>query len=111
MILARSKNGEGTLKLELDERGLKYRFEVPDTYKGKELVSHLRRHELNQSSFCFSIPNEKGAEKWEYVDNMAVRHIYKISGLYDVAPVFQPAYSETTCYLVEGDINITEDSI
>ena len=110
MILARSKNGEGSLQLTLDDKGLKYRFEVPEFYRGKEIVAHLRRKEITKSSFCFRVSPEKGSEHWEYDETIdfAVRHIYKIDGLYDVAPVYNPAYEETTCYLVEENINIDD---
>lgn len=38
-ILARYKNGEGSLRLEIDQKGLKYRFEAPRTALG---MSYLR---------------------------------------------------------------------
>ena len=42
-VLARSKFGVGSLSLLVDETGLKYRFEAPDTALGNELLEGLKR--------------------------------------------------------------------
>ena len=55
LILARSKNGVGTLKLEADEIGLKYSYELPQTSYGKDLGINLRNGNISQSSFAFTI--------------------------------------------------------
>ena len=54
-ILARSVNGKGSLTLTVDSKGLKYRFEAPRTMLGDELLENLRRNEINQSSFAFTV--------------------------------------------------------
>lgn len=110
MILGRNNQGKGRLKLKLTNDALYYEFEIPHTYKGEELVNHLQRDEINKSSFCFSISNEPNSEYWEKQENGdVVRHIYKISGLYDIAMVYNPGYPETTCYLEIIDNNIEEN--
>ena len=98
-ILARCNKGKGSLQLELREDGLYYSFEAPNTEKGNELVEHIRRGEISQSSFAFMVANEPDAERWIKQDGILVREIYKISYLGDVAPVFTPAYSETSVSL------------
>lgn len=97
-ILARSRYGEGSLSLELREDGLFYSFEAPHTQKGDELLEHIRRGEITSSSFAFTVSQEKGSEKW-YRDNSnnLKRTIYKIDRLFDVSPVFEPAYPTTSC--------------
>jgi HK97 family phage major capsid protein len=61
-------------------------------------LEHIRRGEISQSSFAFSVANEDGAEKWtKREDGIIVREINKIARLYDISPVYQPAYTETTC--------------
>lgn len=98
VILARSRYGEGSLELELREDGLYYRFEAPSTVYGDELLEHLRRGEITSSSFAFSIPQDGESEKWTRdLDNTLHRRILKIDRLYDVSPVFEPAYLSTTC--------------
>lgn len=95
-VLARSKYGEGSLKLEIDERGLKYSFTAPNTDLGEELLEHLQRGEIDSSSFAFTVSLDEGSEKWYTVEGVQYRDIYKIENLYDVSPVYQPAYQETT---------------
>lgn len=97
-VLARSKYGEGTLQLLIDERGLLYRFEAPNTALGDELLENLKRGDIDSSSFAFSIDEEEwrnvgttANERWE-------RTIKKVRRLYDVSPVYTPAYSATSCY-------------
>ena len=96
-VLARSKKGEGSLKLSIDTRGMKYEFSAPKTALGDELLEYLERGDISASSFAFTIPKEEGAEKWEKRNGNIYRHIFKIERLFDVSPVFNPAYSETTC--------------
>nr|DAJ67095.1 MAG TPA: major capsid protein [Caudoviricetes sp.] len=95
-VLARSKYGEGSLKLEIDERGLKYSFTAPQTDLGNEILEHLQRGEIDSSSFAFTVSLDEGSEKWYTVEGVQYRDIYKIDELYDVSPVYQPAYQETT---------------
>lgn len=96
-ILARSKYGKGSLSLKLDDNGLFYSFEAPNTALGDELLEYIKRGDISQSSFAFSVSQEQGSEKWTQKNGQLYRHIYKIDKLFDIAPVFQPAYSETTC--------------
>ena len=92
-ILARSKNGNGSLMLEIDERGLKYLFEAPKTALGDELLEYLKRGDITGSSFAFSVAEDE----WNALDNGTyTRTIKKFNKVYDVSPVFNPAYTETT---------------
>lgn len=94
-ILARSKKGSGTLSLTVDGKGLRYRFDAPKTALGDELLEYLRRGEVTESSFAFTVAEdvwEKKGESWK-------RTIKKIDELYDVSPVYDAAYSQTTVYM------------
>lgn len=95
-ILARSKNGQGSLKLELDERGLKYSFDAPHTVLGDEVVEGLRRGDYSQSSFAFTVQDEAWTKE---EDGTYLRTITKIGGLYDVSIVANPAYEGTSVAL------------
>lgn len=111
-ILARSKNGKGSLCLEVDDRGVKYRFEAPKTALGDELLEYLERGDITASSFAFTIdPTDKGAEKWSNRNGKLYRDIYKINRLYDVAPVFQPAYQATSCSKRFDEVKATAEEI
>lgn len=99
-VLARSHYGSGSLSLEVDERGLKYSFESPKTSLGDELLEYLQRGDVFASSFCFSLKNgDPSYERFSQgEDGILRRDIYKIDYLYDVAPVWNPAYPDTEVY-------------
>lgn len=97
-ILARSKNGEGTLKIGVDNVGLWYEFEAPDTSVGRDLLVSLQRGDIDQSSFSFCVA--KDGQKWTETQDgdgprILTRTISKVSRLYDVSPVTYPAYEDT----------------
>lgn len=93
-VLARSKKGKGTLKLWLEPDGLHYRFDAPETQLGHELLSYLQRGEIDSSSFAFTVAED--GDKWERRGDKMFRTITKIDKLFDVSPVFQPAYEMTS---------------
>lgn len=94
-VLARSRNGAGSLELIVDEVGLKYRFEAPRTALGDELLENLRRGEVCESSFCFTVKRDT----WDYrTDGPSRRIIHEIAELFDVSPVYNAAYSATSVY-------------
>lgn len=92
-ILARSKYGKGSLSLTIDETGLKYRFDSPKTSLGDELLEYLNRGDIDSSSFAFTVAEDKWV-KGE--DGMYTRTITKFDRLFDVSPVFEPAYDATS---------------
>lgn len=91
-ILARSRFGKGSLALSADEKGLRYVFDAPRTALGDECLEYLRRGDITQSSFAFTV-KEDSWEKQE--DGTYIRTIKKFDRLYDVSPVFEPAYFGT----------------
>lgn len=95
-VLARCRYGEGSLSLSIDEKGLKYSFQAPNTELGNELIEHIRRGEIDSSSFAFIVSSEEGSEVWENINGTTHRTINKIECLCDVSPVWQPAYSATS---------------
>lgn len=94
-VLARSNKGKGSLLLSIDTKGLKYRFEAPNTPLGDELLENLNRGEIDSSSFAFTVEKDT----WERCkDGKVKRTIQKVSELYDVSPVYNAAYSQTSVY-------------
>src|SRR5690554_2926361 len=91
-ILARSKKGKGTLKLEVDSKGLLYSFDAPKTTLGDELLEYLKRGDVSESSFAFTVKDDD----WEKVGGNTRRTIRKIDQIFDVSPVYDAAYSKTT---------------
>ncbi len=95
-VLARSRYGSGSLSLTIENDGLHYRFEAPKTQLGDELLSYLERGEITTSSFAFTVA-ENGQRWYRDSDGVLHREISKIDRLFDVSPVFEPAYEATTC--------------
>ena len=92
---ARSKYGQGSLQLEVTDRGLEFTTTIPDTRKGDELLMGIARGDYDAISFRMIVgkehydskPNEDGS--WNrYIDN--IRWLDEISILSQT-----PAYSET----------------
>lgn len=111
-ILARCKHGTGSMGLSVDEKGVMYRFAAPKTALGDELLEYLERGDITASSFAFTVdPNDKQAEKWSNRDGVLYRDIYRINRLYDVAPVFQPAYEATSCSKRFDEVKATAEEI
>ena len=95
LILAR--NTSGTLNLTADERGLKYEFEMPETSYGKDLAISMKRGDITQSSFAFTVAEDDWSTD---ADGNNIRTIKKIDRLYDVSPVTYPAYNMAQSDLV-----------
>lgn len=95
-VLARSKRGKGSLELIIDDKGLLYRFEAPRTSLGDELIESIKRGDVDESSFAFTV----GKDEWRKgEDGRWKRSIQKIEQLYDVSPVYSAAYSATSVYM------------
>jgi HK97 family phage prohead protease len=86
-LLARTTSG--TLELKEDDKGLYYRFEMPNTSYGNDLLELYRRGDLTQSSFGFTVEKDS----WRMEDGQHVRYIESVSSLFDVSPVVYPAYT------------------
>lgn len=92
-VLARCNKGTGSLTLEIDENGLKYTFEAPNTALGDELIEGIKRGDISTSSFSFSVVSDK----WDKLeDGTYLRTIEEIEELFDVSPVYRAAYSSTS---------------
>lgn len=91
------RTGAGTLKLDLRDDGLYYEIDVPDTVAGNELLEHIKRGEMYGTSFAFSLPSDDSGDIWSRdEDGNIYRDITNIEFLYEISPVFSPAYPTTT---------------
>lgn len=91
-VLARCTRGVGSLVLGVDEKGLYYEFDAPRTALGDELLVALERGDIKESSFAFTVESEE----WKFDDTpTAKRTILKVRELFDVSPVYFPAYDGT----------------
>lgn len=81
-----------TLKLGVDDIGLRYEFRTPNTTYGRDLAANIEAGIVTGSSFSFTVaPN---GEKWDIENGRSVRTITKIGRLLDVGPVTFPAYPD-----------------
>lgn len=98
--LARStveKGKPGSLDLEVDETGLKFRLIPTDTTFAQDLRTNMLAGVINKCSFAFEI-DEKGAEwKKDKTRGIYVRTVKNIRKLWDVSIVTTPAYDDTEC--------------
>lgn len=86
------RTASGTLRIGEDDQGLWYEIDLPDTTLGRDLAELVRRGDVSQSSFGFTVlDDERKIEDGEYV-----RVIKAVKRLYDVSPVTYPAYTQTT---------------
>ncbi|ERN54100.1 HK97 family phage prohead protease [Alkalihalophilus marmarensis] len=94
-VLGRSTSG--TLKLEVDDFGLKYIIDPPNTSYARDLIESMKRGDINQSSFAFIIDYENDGEEWDYNDDrdVYVRTIKRFKKISDVSVVTYPAYAAT----------------
>ena len=91
-VLARSKMGKGSLELNIDEKGLQFRFESPNTTLGNDVLSMVKRGDLTDASFCFTVEDENWQKR---EDGSYLRTINKIGDLFDVAICYNGAYPES----------------
>ena len=94
--LARTTNN--TLRLSVDERGLKYEADMPDTTLANDLMTLLRNGTISQSSFAFTVEDDS----WRNEDGRNIRTINKVSRLYDISSVTYPAYSEAGSFALRS---------
>lgn len=99
-LLARTSSG--TLELREDEKGLFIRSELdPSDPDVARLVPKMKRGDLSEMSFAFSIP--EGGQDWtRAADGMDVREIRDVM-LHDVSIVATPAYDGTSIALRSRD--------
>lgn len=92
-VLARCNKGDGSLLLQIDEIGLRYSFEAPNTALGDELLEGLKRGDISTSSFAFTVEKDSWSKN---EDGSYLRTINSISELFDVSPVYRAAYDATS---------------
>lgn len=89
---ARSKYGNGSLKLEVTDRGLEFSFEAPNTVFGDALLEGIRRGDFDAMSFEFTILEDD----WTGDDIPFKRSVKKIGSINEISILaVQPAYLDT----------------
>ena len=92
-VLGRTSNG--TVRLEVDDVGLHYSIDLPDTSVGRDLAISLERGDVKGSSFAF----EPVSFDTENMDNGDIIVTVTDVDLGDVGPVVHPCYEATVSEL------------
>lgn len=101
LILARSNKGTGTLTYVVDEKGVQFTFEAPNTNDGDKALELVRRGDIAGCSFAFSTRywDRDFVERTVNVVNGVSQIIYTvkgITGIHDFTLAADPAYPDTT---------------
>lgn len=84
-----------TARIGVDDVGLWYEVDLPDTSAARDLSESINRGDVSQSSFAFTVA--AGGQDWtEDDEGRVIRTISKMQRLYDVSPVTYPAYPDAT---------------
>ena len=89
------RTAAGTMRLTVDDKGLRYAIDAPDTATGRDVVTSIDRGDLTGSSFSFRVTSAKWTDEAEDDGGREIREILEVE-LFDVGPVTYPAYESTT---------------
>ena len=110
-VLGRFRNSDkDTLSLELRGDGIDCRCDLPHTNNANDALELMKRGDITGMSFAFEDDYEdtENGVSYERTNDVEdgkevwLRHVKKITGLYDVAIVTHPAYEQTTVGLREA---------
>ena len=90
LIIARTRNN--SLRLTVDDIGLKVRAELIDTDSNKDIYKMVKAGLLDKMSFAFTV----SSQKIDRSGDVPKRTITGIDRLYDVSIVDIPAYDQTS---------------
>lgn len=93
ILLGRTKSG--TLRLDVDKKGLKYDVDLPDTAAAKDVRTLIKRGDVSGSSFAFRVDEDEWDESDAKKGKLPLRRILRAE-LFDVSPVTYPAYPQTS---------------
>lgn len=95
-LLARSYRGSGSLSLSLDNYGMGYKFNSPNTADGDFAIEMITRGDIFGSSFAY-YTDDKDKRKVTYSmkDGLLLRTVHKIDYISDISPVSDPAFFGT----------------
>lgn len=99
------RRAAGTLRLDVDNIGLRYEIEPSETSSYRDTAEHVRLGNVTGSSFSYRIRGGNG-EKWHVESSegrtVEVREIHSVS-VFDVGPVVNPAYTGTSAGARSGE--------
>lgn len=94
MIMARTRNK--SLKLIVDDKGLKIEAELIDTQSNRDLYKGIQEGLIDKMSFAFNVAD--GGDTWTFGEKETTRDVTNIAKLWDVSVVDTPFYDSTSIY-------------
>lgn len=103
-VLGRCNNGKGTLELGMRENFIEAECDLPKTNAANDTLELIKRGDISGMSFAFEddwedTENGVSYERTDEVEDgkeVWLRHVKRITGLYDVSIVTHPAYEQTS---------------
>lgn len=96
----------GTLKLNIDNHGLHFVLDIPDTTLGHDVYTNIKNGNLKGVSFRFTIAD--GGEQWQQINGRPTRVISKIATMREISLVSVPAYDDTSVEVTRSFKEFTE---
>jgi len=90
IVLGSTRND--TLKVEEDDKGLKFELNLPDTTAGKDARTLIKRGDVKGMSFGFAT----NIDEWDESNPTKVIRTLKEVRLYEVSPTPMPAYPQSS---------------
>jgi HK97 family phage prohead protease len=103
-VLGRCREGKGTLEIGLNADNVECSCDLPKTNTADDALELIKRGDISGMSFAFTDDWEdtENGVSYERTDEVVdgkevwLRHVKKITGLYDVSIVTYPAYEQTS---------------
>lgn len=96
----------GTLQLNVDDHGLHFVLDVPNTTLGHDVYTNIKNGNLKGLSFRFTIAD--GGEQWKQINGQPTRVISKIATMREISLVSVPAYDDTSVEVTRSFKEFTE---
>ena len=96
-VLARRRDGQGSLTIEVDEQGVRFSFDAPNTTRGNDILEQVRRGDISECSFKFIVAEDRWV--WRTAANgrdYDQRMISAIEKLFDLSIVVSGQYPNTS---------------
>lgn len=117
LVIARSKNGKGTLSYTVDGLGTQFNADVARTADGDKALELVRRGDLDGCSIVYStdemdpeaVTYEASGEKDADGNDILLRHVWRIDSITDFTLTGNAAYEQTECVAREAPDGYTFD--
>ena len=83
-----------TLKLTIDDIGLHFVLDMPDTTIGHDVYNNIKAGNLRGMSFGFIVA--EGGDSWQQGSEKPIRIINQLDTLSEISVVSRPAYDDTS---------------